>query len=344
MADVEDHSTWLEERTAAMLSTVDYLLMGPYLIGRLVGDWPPWTRLRVVGGPGSHWHLKASANPSRLGDARDLLLGPAADYFLHESQWPDRLERVKLAHRVNAVLRCYCYSSQHVYMHFAHLRGREKRFSEGCRPGSPSLDPDPQRKGADMRMGGTTRKHSVVAKLDVLLEEEPSPTPEVAAIWADVLAQGVLAEDILTYALLRQVKRHVGEGDTVCAATSTQASSSGSLPSSTSELAGSLKQSPSQPPRAPPQLPSTSSSSACPETIPSSGDASRLDPGSPLVCFLSGEGYELVQRLRHALSAPASPHPKTFSELFTWLSSWFRQRDRVIEHFRTDRPSGRVHK
>ncbi|KAM5536480.1 hypothetical protein V8D89_009916 [Ganoderma adspersum] len=198
----------------------------------------------------------------------------------------------------------------HVYMHFAHLRRREKRFSEGCRPGPPSLDADPQRKGADMRMGGTTRKHSVVAKLDVLLEEEPSPTPEVAAIWADVLAQGVFAEDILTYALLRQVKRHVGEGD--------MASSPGSLRSSTSELVGSLKQSPSQPPKAPPQLPSTSSS-ACPETIPSSGDASRLGPGSPLVCFLSDEGHELVQRLRHALSAPASPHPKTFSELSTWL-------------------------
>lgn len=73
-------------------------------------------------------------------------------------------------------------------------------------------------------VGGASRKHSVVAKLDVLLEEEPSPTPEVAAIWADVLALGVFAKHILTYALLREVKRHVAENETVCAATSTKVS------------------------------------------------------------------------------------------------------------------------
>ena len=75
-------------------------------------------------------------------------------------------------------------------------------------------------------MGGTTGKYSAVAKLDVLLEEEPSPTPEVAAIWADVLAQGVFAEDILTYALLRLVKGHMAEreSDIVCAASQVRVS------------------------------------------------------------------------------------------------------------------------
>ena len=58
------------------------------------------------------------------------------------------------------------------------------------------------------------QNHSVVAKLDVLLEEEPSPTPAVAAVWADVLSEGVLAEDIITYALLRQVKRHMVANET----------------------------------------------------------------------------------------------------------------------------------
>ena len=50
---------------------------------------------------------------------------------------------------------------------------------------------------------------SVVAKLNVLLKNKPSPTPKLAAIWANVLAEGVTPADILTYALLRQVKRHM---------------------------------------------------------------------------------------------------------------------------------------
>lgn len=54
----------------------------------------------------------------------------------------------------------------------------------------------------------------MVAKLGVLLEEEPSPAPEVAATWAEVLAEGVVPEDILTYALLRRVKRDM-EGENV---------------------------------------------------------------------------------------------------------------------------------
>ena len=45
---------------------------------------------------------------------------------------------------------------------------------------------------------------AVVQKLDVLLWEEPDPTEEVAAIWADTLGEGTTAQQILTYAFLKQ--------------------------------------------------------------------------------------------------------------------------------------------
>ena len=45
---------------------------------------------------------------------------------------------------------------------------------------------------------------SVVSKLDILLQDDPDPSPEVAEIWAEGLRDDVVPEDILTYAFLRR--------------------------------------------------------------------------------------------------------------------------------------------
>ncbi|KAM5536483.1 hypothetical protein V8D89_009919 [Ganoderma adspersum] len=180
-------------------------------------------------------------------------------------------------------------------------------------------------------------KHLVVAKLDVLLEEEPSPTPEVAAIWADVLAEGVLAEDIITYALLRQVKKHMvatrNESKlVVCAAA--QASSPASTMASTTGPVDFLAQPGPPLPLGPHSLPERKQKRRAPiEHSPVSlgvypgrlsASRPRLEPesrsssrGTPYTMTI--EAQELAVELRQALSAPVTPHPKTFSELCTWL-------------------------
>ncbi|PIL29568.1 hypothetical protein GSI_08204 [Ganoderma sinense ZZ0214-1] len=270
------------------------------------------------------------------------------DYFLHESQWPDKRARLELARRVNAVLQCSCYSAQHVYMRFVHLRRRQDPAVE--KESENSLLTRRCREDAEMslRVEEATRSDSVVAKLDVLLEEEPGPTPEVAAIWADVLSEGVMAEDIITYALLRQAKRHLAESEMGCkvarAASPARPSSSGStsteprvverrVPASSRPLTWrTLQTEPSSDPertrkrRAPPQLTSSSSPSACSQATLSSGDASCLDlksssSSSSSVDFPSPaiQGQEVAMLLRHALSAPTGPRPKTFLELSSWL-------------------------
>ncbi|KAM5535318.1 hypothetical protein V8D89_011003 [Ganoderma adspersum] len=267
------------------------------------------------------------------------------DYFFHQSQWPDKRARLELARRVNVVLRCCCYSVQHVYMRFAYLGRREKigmtMFSLRS-PRDPLLTRYRCRgEGAETRVEDA--KHSVVAKLDVLLEEEPSPTPEVAAIWADVLAEGVLAEDIITYALLRQVKKHMvatrNESKlVVCAAAqvsshlgasspaSTMASTTGpvdfleqpgpplllrphSLPERKRKRRAPIEHSPVSLGVYPGRL-----SVSRPRLEPESRSSSR---GTP--CTMAIEAQELAVELRQALSAPVTPHPKTFSELCTWL-------------------------
>ena len=43
---------------------------------------------------------------------------------------------------------------------------------------------------------------SQVDMLDVLLRDDPNPSPEVAEIWAERLGNGMTVEQIITYALL----------------------------------------------------------------------------------------------------------------------------------------------
>ena len=49
-----------------------------------------------------------------------------------------------------------------------------------------------------------TAPDSVIRKLNVLLDDDPDPSPEVVEVWADSLGNGVVAEHILTYAFLRR--------------------------------------------------------------------------------------------------------------------------------------------
>ena len=56
---------------------------------------------------------------------------------------------------------------------------------------------------------------AVAAKLDVLLGDVPSPSLEVAEIWAEKLGAGMSAQDIVSYA---QAKQAQAQGDAATAA------------------------------------------------------------------------------------------------------------------------------
>ncbi|KAI1786142.1 hypothetical protein LXA43DRAFT_1065299 [Ganoderma leucocontextum] len=252
----------------------------------------------------------------------------AADYFFNESQWPDLPARIGLAHRVNAVLQCHCYTAQHVYMRFTYLRQRQKTPA-ARRPVPRSPSPSAQKKDTGTRTRGVV--HSVAAKLDILLEAEPSPTPEVAMIWADVLSEGVAPKDILTYALHRQVKSHLAESQNIHDHAAAQSSPTASSASPTSSddaapsrpLGRSLPQPRPSPGtegkrkrRAPIIQLASSSSSVCHGMI-SGEDDSRLEPEPPSsspgpVCVLPVELQEVADQLHRALSTSTKPRPTTF--------------------------------
>lgn len=49
--------------------------------------------------------------------------------------------------------------------------------------------------------------------LEVLLKDDPNPSPEVAEIWAERLGGGVTVEQVITYAFLHPRRSAQREGD-----------------------------------------------------------------------------------------------------------------------------------
>ncbi|KAM5535355.1 hypothetical protein V8D89_011040 [Ganoderma adspersum] len=134
------------------------------------------------------------------------------DYFENVSQWPDPTAQEDLAERVRGVGGCEFYTVRQVYSYFAN--NRAKFIKTG---GNDFVLPtgDAPRRGRRKASRGDLRpassrplsdsaQDSVTHKLNVLLDDEPDPSPEVVEVWADSLGNGVVAEHILTYAFLRR--------------------------------------------------------------------------------------------------------------------------------------------
>ncbi|KAM5536478.1 hypothetical protein V8D89_009914 [Ganoderma adspersum] len=259
-----------------------------------------------------------------------------------KSRRPDKATYLELARKVNAILQCHCYTAQKAAMHFYYLRRRDSKNlslnrraagkARGQVANAAALSTGGARNtttgtGTGTGMGTSTAAtdsdHSVVARLDTMLAREPTPSPEVARVWADVLAQGVRPEDVLVYALLRQAK-YIAEregadadadADTQAASTATPISSESKSPAWASH---------------PSVSPVLGHDGAAP--APLHGQPESPSPSSPgLVYYPHCHGQpldagadiefpqELATQLRRALSAPVGPHPRTFADLCAWL-------------------------
>ncbi|KAM5535322.1 hypothetical protein V8D89_011007 [Ganoderma adspersum] len=265
---------------------------------------------------------------------------PLIDQYIHKSRRPDRATYLELARKVNAILQCHCYTAQKASMHFYYLRRRDsKNSSLSLSRGAAGKARGQVANAAALSTGGGTGTgtgmgtstaamdpdHSVVARLDTMLAREPTPTPEVARIWADVLAQGVRPEDVLVYALLRQAKyiaENLKEGadadadaDADTQATPTATSISSESPAwashaSVSRVLGHDGAAPA-PLHGQPESPSPSSPGL---VYYPHCHGQPLDAGADIEF-----PQELAGQLRRALSAPVGPHPRTFADLCAWL-------------------------
>ncbi|KAI1782082.1 hypothetical protein LXA43DRAFT_1053300 [Ganoderma leucocontextum] len=139
------------------------------------------------------------------------------DYFVNVSQWPDPTDQEELAEQVRRVPGCEFYTTRQVYSYFANNRakviknvgtdvvlptGIKKRRS---RRKASQADVDP---GPSLQTMSDADPDSVLSKLNVLLDDEPDPSPEVVEIWAESLGHAVVPEHILTYAFLRRADNH----------------------------------------------------------------------------------------------------------------------------------------
>ncbi|KAM5536472.1 hypothetical protein V8D89_009908 [Ganoderma adspersum] len=134
------------------------------------------------------------------------------DYFENVSQWPDPTAQEDLAERVRGVKGCEFYTVRQVYSYFANNRakfiktgGKDFVLPTG---GAPRQGRRKASRGdlgpASSRPLSDSAQDSVTHKLNILLDDEPDPSPEVVEVWADSLGNGVVAEHILTYAFLRR--------------------------------------------------------------------------------------------------------------------------------------------
>ncbi|PIL27939.1 transcription factor [Ganoderma sinense ZZ0214-1] len=125
------------------------------------------------------------------------------DYFVNVSKWPDSAAQEDLAERVRQVEDCEFYTARQVYSYFANNRAKIRYV------GSDAALPT----GDSARRGRRKAPDSVIQKLNVLLNDEPDPSPEVVEVWAESLGSGVVAQHILTYAFLRRATTR-GEAET----------------------------------------------------------------------------------------------------------------------------------
>ncbi|KAI0690497.1 hypothetical protein C8T65DRAFT_97420 [Cerioporus squamosus] len=109
------------------------------------------------------------------------------DHFFNVSEWPDEPARMTLAEKLREIPGCEHYTAVHVYRYFGNMR------SKTCSgPVKPRKSTVPLQEATE----------SIESRLDVLLRENPNPSPEVAGIWAEKLGAGTAPEHILTYAFL----------------------------------------------------------------------------------------------------------------------------------------------
>ncbi|KAL7277350.1 hypothetical protein ACG7TL_009209 [Trametes sanguinea] len=174
---------------------------------------PSWTPLSMMSAsmgpaPLSPTEQSPSARPGRYAQRRRY---PSAAYDLliefydnHPTKYPKKDELELLAARIRALPRCEDYTAEKASTYIA---GRRQNKGDAVRGRGPKASAS---SSAQILYPSLANHASVVAKLDVLLNETPEPSAELARIWANRLGRGVAPEDILTYADLKRIQRDHG--------------------------------------------------------------------------------------------------------------------------------------
>ncbi|OSD01456.1 hypothetical protein PYCCODRAFT_1436386 [Trametes coccinea BRFM310] len=175
---------------------------------------PSWTPLSMMSasmGPAplmSPAEQSPSARPGRYAQRRRY---PSAAYDLlidfydnHPTKYPKKYELELLAARIRALPGCEDYTAEKASTYIA---GRRQNKGDAVRGRGPKAAAS---SSAQILYPSLANHASVVAKLDVLLNETPEPSAELARIWANRLGRGVAPEDILTYADLKRIQRRHG--------------------------------------------------------------------------------------------------------------------------------------
>ncbi|KAI0819404.1 hypothetical protein BC628DRAFT_1423810 [Trametes gibbosa] len=288
---------------------------------------PSWTPLRLTSlgaVPAPESPSSSSTNPpsaltgawaSRTGAPRKRCPQAVYDilsaYFYDVNQYPTKEERIKLAEQVSRIRGAEDYTQEKVQHYFMGKRqsnaakaSRKAAQSQAASQAhSPAPPPGPP-SSAHILYPSLASDPSVIPKLDVLLRDTPEPSPTVLKIWAGKLGQGVLTEDITTYAELRRAERRPGK---------VYVRSPSQLPTPESST--------SPEPLVSPTSPSdfeSDSEEVKPKLVPPSEKiVPRTDPRIVLI----------ANELHEALSTPPSPPregetpPKSFAELSRWFQA-----------------------
>ncbi|KAI9063786.1 hypothetical protein FKP32DRAFT_675261 [Trametes sanguinea] len=120
------------------------------------------------------------------------------DYYEKKTKYPTREQYEQLAATIRNIPGCEDYTAERASHYFAGRRQSKGETTRNRRKETKAASSSAQ----------IPNHASIVAKLDVLLKETPEPSMELAQIWARSLSNGVVPEDILTYADLRRIQRN----------------------------------------------------------------------------------------------------------------------------------------
>ncbi|TBU39906.1 hypothetical protein BD309DRAFT_968626 [Dichomitus squalens] len=144
-------------------------------------------------------------------------------FFHHVTDYPNRQQRDELAKRIQCIPGCEDYKASNVNQYFATKRQTERRASvEGRDPQRrahpepvPFVAPPSAMTSAHVLWPSLTKEPKTLPLLEVLCKENPTPTIEIANIWAESLGNGATPEHILRYARHRELQsRRGGEHST----------------------------------------------------------------------------------------------------------------------------------
>nr|VWO94508.1 Efflux pump membrane transporter [Ganoderma boninense] len=121
---------------------------------------------------------------------------------------PSKSQRIELAEKVRSTVRgCEDYSSRDVSGYFTGRRKRKTTTDKARQEPEPTALSASEASPAQILYPSLAKGPTVIPRLEVLLEDDPDPSEEIAAIWAEQLRYHAKAKDILTFAKLRRARK-----------------------------------------------------------------------------------------------------------------------------------------